>query len=189
MIETERLTLRGWGDADIAPFAALCADPEVMQHLGGPQPLAEVEAAIARQRDAQARTGHCFWAIERKADAALLGFCGLRIGGHPGTPVVDELEIGWRLRRDAWGLGYAREAAGASFAWGWANTARPRITAWTVPANRASWTLMARLGMAHCPELDFAHPGFAAGHPLSAHIVYAAERPPAPLAACAPHAT
>ncbi|MDO6416511.1 GNAT family N-acetyltransferase [Sphingomonas sp. BIUV-7] len=177
MIETERLILRDWRDADTAPFATMCADPEVMAHLGGPQPRADVEAAIARQRDMQARCGHCFWAIERREDGALLGFCGLREGGHPATPVIDELEIGWRLRRDAWGQSYAREAAGASLVWGWANTPRSRILAWTVPANVASWTLMARLGMVHRADLDFAHPAFPADHPLSAHIVYAAERP------------
>jgi RimJ/RimL family protein N-acetyltransferase len=179
MIKTERLLLRGWRAGDIDPFADLCADPEVMQHLGGPQPRSEVEAAIARQQVAEARTGHCFWAIERQADAALLGFCGLRIGGHAGTPVSDELEIGWRLRRDAWGQGYAREAAAASLQWGWANSDRARIVAWTLFANRNSWGLMQRLGMIRRADLDFAHPDFPPEHPLSAHIVYAAERPTA----------
>jgi RimJ/RimL family protein N-acetyltransferase len=177
VIETARLTLRGWEERDVMPFAAMCADPEVMAHLGGPQARDEVEAAIARQRASQARDGHCFWAIERREDGALLGFCGLRLGGHPATPASDELEIGWRLRRDAWGQGYAREAAEASLAWGWANTGRARIAAWTIPPNRASWTLMERLGMVRRPDLDFAHPAFPADHPLSAHIVYAAERP------------
>jgi RimJ/RimL family protein N-acetyltransferase len=177
MIDTARLILRGWREGDVAPFAAMCADPEVMAHLGGPQPLVEVEAAVARQQAMQAARGHCFWVIERREDGELLGFCGLRASGYPNTPVSDELEIGWRLRRDAWGLGYAREAADAALAWGWANTDRARITAWTIPPNRASWTLMERLGMARRPDLDFAHPAFPADHPLSAHIVYAAERP------------
>ena len=177
MIGTERLILRGWQDEDIAPFAALCADPEVMAHLGGPQTLAEVEAAIARQRTAQASYGHCFWAIERREDGLLLGFCGLRDGGPAGTPVADELEIGWRLRRDAWGHGYAREAAEAALAWGWANTVRARIFAMTVPGNASSWRLMERLGMIRRGDLDFAHPAFAPGHDLSSHIAYVAERP------------
>jgi len=177
MIGTARLVLRGWRDEDITPFAALCANPEVMTHLGGPQPRAEVEVAITRQRASQARDGHCFWAIERREDAMFLGFCGLRDGGPAGTPVVDELEIGWRLRRDAWGRGYAREAAEAALAWGWANTARARIIAMTVPANASSWKLMERLGMVRRGDLDFAHPAFPPGHSLSSHIVYIAERP------------
>ncbi|TXC70489.1 GNAT family N-acetyltransferase [Sphingomonas ginsenosidivorax] len=177
MIETERLVLRPWRDADVEPFATMCSDPEVMTHLGGPQPRIEVEAMIARQQAVQAAQGHCFWAIERRDDAVLLGFCGLRIGGHAGTPVPDELEIGWRLARHAWGQGYAREAALASVDWAWSHTDRDRVTAWTVPANTASWGLMRRIGMAHAPTLDFDHPGFPVGHPLGRHIVYAIDRP------------
>lgn len=179
MIETARLTLRPWVEADVEPFAAMCADAAVMAHLGGPQDTAAARVAIERQQAAQAATGHCFWAIERRADAALLGFCGLRRGGHAGTPVPDELEIGWRLRRDAWGRGYACEAASASLAWGWTHTLRDRITAWTIPANRASWGLMIRLGMSPRPDLDFDHPLFPDGHPLRRHVTYVADRPAA----------
>lgn len=107
----------------------------------------------------------------------MLGFCGLRRGGHAGTAVPDELEIGWRLRREAWGQGYAREAALASLDWGWANRDASRIAAWTVAANTASWGLMERIGMVRRPELDFDHPRFPAGHPLCRHIVYAIGRP------------
>ena len=88
-----------------------------------------------------------------------------------------ELEIGWRLRRDAWGQGFAREAAAASLSWGWANFADHRIAAWTVPANIGSWGLMLRLGMVHRPELDFNHPRFAPDHPLYRHLVYTIDRP------------
>ncbi len=177
VIETDRLTLREWRDADIEPLAAMGRDPAVMVHLGGVQDRAESHAMIERVRATQARQGHCFWAVERSVDRAFLGFCGLRLGGHAGTPVPEELEIGWRLGRSHWGQGYAREAAEASIAWGWTNTDRARIVAWTVPANTASWGLMIRLGMSHRPELDFAHPSFTPDHPLSAHIVYAIDRP------------
>lgn len=175
-LETERLILRGWRDADRAPFAAISADPAVMEHLGGPVDRAASDAALDRL-GAPAPQGHCFWALERKADAALLGFCGLRRGGHAGTPVTDELEIGWRLAHHAWGQGYAREAAAAALDWGWAHTPAERIAAWTVPANTPSWGLMERLGMTHRPELDFDHPAFAAGHPLRRHLVYTIGRP------------
>ncbi len=85
---------------------------------------------------------------------------------------TDEVEIGWRLRHDAWGQGYAREAAEATLAWGQA-AGRPRIIAMTVAANTRSWGLMERLGMLRRPDLDFAHPALAADDPLCAHIVYA----------------
>jgi RimJ/RimL family protein N-acetyltransferase len=175
-IETERLILRGWRDHDRAAFAAINRDPEVMRYLNGPIDAAASDAMIDRQIAGQAASGHCLWAVERRDDARLLGYCGLRVGGPPGTGVADELEIGWRFARAAWGQGYAREAAAASLAWGFANTDRARIAAWTVPANTASWGLMRRLGMTARPGLDFAHPKFAADHPLSRHIVYVIER-------------
>jgi RimJ/RimL family protein N-acetyltransferase len=175
MIETERLILRPWRDADHALFAQMGRSPAVMQHLGPLQTDAGVAQAIARQRGFQAAHGYCFWAIERRADGAFLGFCGLK----PGTvgPIEGEIEIGWRLREDAWGLGYAREAAAASIAWGWANLDAPRIMAITTPANSASWGLMIRLGMTRRPDLDFGHPQFVAGHPLFEHITYELMRP------------
>lgn len=177
MIETERLILRGWRAEDLDPFAAMSADPQVMAHLDGVIDRAAAAAVIERLQAPIARGENGFWAIERRADGALLGFCGLRIGGHPGTGVPDELEIGWRLARAHWGQGYAREAAQASINHGWASTDRQRIAAWTVPANAASWGLMRRLGMQPRPELDFDHPQFERGHPLCRHIVYTIDRP------------
>lgn len=173
---TDRLVLRAWRDADRAPFAAMGRDPQVMRHLGGVIDRDASDAAVDRQIAGEARDGHCFWAIERLADGAFLGFCGIRIGGHAGTPVTAEHEIGWRLRREAWRQGYAREAATACLAWTWANTDAPRVAAWTVPANTASWGLMRRLGMVERPDLSFAHPAFDAGHPLSRHVVYTIDR-------------
>ena len=175
-IETDRLILRTWRDDDRPAFAAINRCPEVMRYLDGPIDAAASDAMIDRQIAGQAAQGQCLWAVERRGDARLLGYCGLRIGGHPGTGVADELEIGWRLARAAWGQGYAREAAAASLDWGFAHTDRSRITAWTVPANTASWGLMRRLGMTARPDLDFAHPKFAADHPLSRHVGYVIER-------------
>jgi RimJ/RimL family protein N-acetyltransferase len=175
MIGTARLILRPWRDADRAPFAAMGRSPAVMQHLGGTVTEAQVDESIARQQRFQADLGHCFWAIERVADGAFLGFCGLK----PGTvgPIDGEIEIGWRLCETAWGQGYAKEAAFASLAWGWANLPAASIYAITVPANTASWGLMERLGMIRRPDMDFGHPQFEPGHPLHAHIGYEARRP------------
>ena len=145
MIETQRLLLRSWREADRPPFAAMSADPEVMRHLGGAVDRAASDAVIDRLTASERDHGHTFWAVERKEDGALLGFCGLRRGGHPGTGVTDELEIGWRLARHAWGQGYAREAAGASIAWGWANRGWTRIYSdvhawplWSLPVSSLS---------------------------------------------------
>ena len=176
-IETERLILRGWRDDDRAAFAAINRDPEVMRYLDGPIDAAASDAMIDRQIAGQAASGHCLWAVERRDDARLLGYCGLRVGGPPGTGVANELEIGWRIGARWWGQRVAREAATASIGWAWANTAAPRVSAWTSARNARSWGLMERLGMHRLPALDFHHPKVAADDPDGAMIVYAIDRP------------
>lgn len=176
MIETERFILRGWRDADRTPFAAMGRDPEVMEHLGPLSSREEADAAVDRQMLFQQTLGHCFWAIERKADGAFLGFCGLK-PGVPDTPIGDDIEIGWRLARAYWGQGVAREAAEASLAWGFANLPAPRIIAITTIGNIRSWGLMERLGMARRPDLDFMHPILADDDPLKPHITHVKDRP------------
>ena len=93
----------------------------------------------------QETLGFTFWAVERKEDGELLGFCGLKIADDPQSPVEGEYEIGWRLREDAWGRGYAKEAATASldFAFGPARGASA-VVALTVDGNAPSWGLMLR---------------------------------------------
>ncbi|RYY22873.1 MAG: N-acetyltransferase [Sphingomonadales bacterium] len=175
MIETERLLLRPWREGDKPGFHALINTPAMMEHFGGPVPQAKHDLILDRQIEQQARHGHCMWAVEMLGELA--GVCGLRIGGHPDTPVPDELEIGWRIGEKFWGQGIAREAAEASIAWGWANTDRPRIAAWTVIANTRSWGLMERLGMRRRMDLDFAHPDYAPSDPFGAMVVWAIDRP------------
>lgn len=103
--------------------------------------------------------GHTFWVVERKRDRGhlqgeILGFCGLKRSNQPGAPDGD-FEIGWRLREDGWGRGYAREAAQASMRAGFETFGAPHMIALTVERNHASWGLMERLGMMRRPDLDF----------------------------------
>jgi RimJ/RimL family protein N-acetyltransferase len=176
MIDTARLILRAWREADTEPFHAMNIDPEVRRYLGPLQTRDEIEAAIARQVGHLATVGYCFWALERRADGAFLGFCGLKPGPE-GTPIAGQVEIGWRLRRDAWGQGYAREAAVASLIWGWEHLDAEEIAAITVLANERSWGLMERIGMTRDPASDFDHPGVGEGDPLRRHITYRIARP------------
>ena len=177
MIETERLILRPWREDDKPAFAAVVNTPAMMEHFGGLSPRAEMDALVDAQIANQQRDGHCMWAVETREGRDLAGICGVRNGGHPGTPVSDELEIGWRIGERWWGQGIAREASQASIAWGWANTGRDRIAAWTSVANTRSWGLMQRLGMQRRIDLDFIHPRFHADDPIGRMIVYTIERP------------
>ena len=174
MIETARLILRGWRETDKPGFLAMGNDPEVMRYLGPPLSAADVDAAAARQNGFLERVGYCFWAVERRADGAFLGFCGLKPGAE-GTPIADDIEIGWRFARAHWGQGYAREAAQASLAWGWENLDVAEVAAITTTDNVRSWRLMERLGMRRSPHEDFDHP--AAIDRLKPHITYRIARP------------
>lgn len=176
-LETDRLILRPWREADVDPFMAALDSDAVTRWLGGRQPrdhYADLHRAMAQM---QAEQGHCFWIVESREDGEILGFCGVRRGRHAGTPIHDLPELGWRLRADRWGRGYAKEAARATIQWCRATlTADRRIIAYTVPGNAASWGLMIALGMERREEMDFNHPAFPPGHPLCRHIVYAMDR-------------
>ena len=175
-IETPRLVLRRWTDADRPEFHRHCSDPRVMQHLGPFLSRAQTDVTLDRQNGFLDTHGYCFWAVERIADGALLGFCGLKPGAA-GTPLDDKVEIGWRFAADHWGQGYAFEAAAASLAWGWSNLDAERIGAITVLANRPSWRLMEKLAMHRQEDQDFEHPAVPDGSPLKSGITYWIDRP------------
>lgn len=173
-LETERLILREWREADIEPFWQLSQNPEAMRYLGPMPDRDSIAQAVAGQRQNQQQNGVCFWAVERRADCRFVGYCGLA----PAKPPFEgEVEIGWRLERAAWGQGYAREAAQASLDWAWANLKAQQVIAITVPANERSWGLMKRLGMRRDVTGDFDHPDLVEGDPLRRHVLYRIGRP------------
>ena len=173
-IETGRLLLRDWRESDIEPFIRHTNVPAVMRWLGGVRPEAEIRQIIAdRLMRWQEERGFTFWAVERKADGALLGFCGLKIADTPDSPIDGEYEVGWRLREDAWGQGYAREAATASLDFAFDRLDAKQVVAITFVQNEASWGLMKRLGMRRREDLDYDDPRFPELNPT---IVYSIDR-------------
>ncbi|MCB2076520.1 MAG: GNAT family N-acetyltransferase [Novosphingobium sp.] len=174
MIETDRLLLRAWRDDDGGPFQRICSDPQVMATLGPPLDMAATEALVARMQALQAEYGHCFWALERREDARLVGWCGV-IRGTVG-PVEGKAEIGWRLASDCWGAGYATEAARAAVDWVFAHLPDDAVWAITAEINHRSRAVMERLRMTHRAELGFAHPKVAQGDRLQRHVTYSLDR-------------
>jgi ribosomal-protein-alanine N-acetyltransferase len=175
VLTTARLRLRPWREEDLAPFAALNADPQVMEFFPKTLTRAESDALAGRIRDHFARHGFGLWAVEAPDIADFMGFVGLAVPSLEAhfTPCV---EIGWRLAREHWGHGYATEAATAALAFGFGDRALEEIVAFTVPANIASRRVMGRLGMKRSPADDFEHPAIADGHALRSHVLYRLRR-------------
>ena len=154
--ETERLRLRTWDSEDLDEFIRHTNTEAVMRWLGGVRSRDWHEAAFGRIGLYQREYGHTFWIVERKSDEALLGFCGLKRVNSEGAAYPGDFEIGWRLREDAWGQGYAKEAAIESLDLAFGRFGAPHVVALTVNQNEASQGLMKRLGMTRRPDLDFA---------------------------------
>jgi len=178
-IETERLILRDWRAEDWPHFFRHTNTSAVMRWLGGLLDEQGIAAQRQRVETCRERHGHCFWLLERKRDGGhlageVLGFCGLKRADTAGSPVEGEFEIGWRLREDAWGHGYAKEAARAALKAGFEQFGAERIVALTVIGNEASWGLMRRLGMERREDLDYEDLRY--GTMLRDAIVYSIDR-------------
>lgn len=155
--QTERLKLRTWDDEGQAEFVRVTNTPAVMRWLGGVASPELMAAAIERIRGFDRDHGHTFWLVERKADKAILGFCGLKRVNAPGAEHLHgAFEIGWRLREDAWGKGFASEAARRCMDLAFEDFGASFVVALTVAGNLASQKVMARLGMRRVPHLDYA---------------------------------
>jgi RimJ/RimL family protein N-acetyltransferase len=163
-LRTARLVLREWRDEDLEPFAALNADPVVMEHFPSTLNRAQSDAVVGRVRDHFAEHGYGLWVVE--VDDAFAGFTGLLWSEVTGRP---ELEVGWRLARPFWGRGLATEAATAALSYGLERV--PRVVSFTAVTNERSWRVMERIGMRR--EREFDHPREDLGH-LRRHVLYAA---------------
>lgn len=176
-LKGERLTLRHWTDTDLAPFAAMNDDPEVMLHMLKRLTRDESDAMVGRIRSHFDAHGFGLWAI----DVPGLGFAGfvgvakvpfeLPVPGLAGQPH----EIGWRLARAAWGHGYATEGAKLALRHGFEVAKLPQIVSFAALGNTPSIAVMARIGMARRGEFD--HPRVPPAHRSHRHVIYLKERP------------
>ncbi|MEO8273700.1 MAG: GNAT family N-acetyltransferase [Chloroflexota bacterium] len=170
-LATQRLLLRGWRESDRDAFAAMNADPVVMEHFPSRLDRAGSDAFMDRITAHWTTRGFGLWAVERTTDGAFLGFVGLTDPGFEAS-FMPAIEIGWRFARDGWGKGYATEAARAALVFGFESLARTEIVSFTAPANTRSIAVMERLGMTRDAAHDFDHPRVPVGHPLRRHVLY-----------------
>ncbi len=163
--------LRGWRDDDLDPFAALNADPEVMEFMPRLLTRSDCEGIIGRMLEHFDRHGFGWWAVEVPGTASLIGCVGIAVPRFEAhfTPCV---EVGWRLARAHWGQGYATEAARAAIAFGFDQAGLDEIVSLTAVVNQRSQAVMRRLGMTRDPAEDFDHPTLPKDHRLCRHVLY-----------------
>jgi len=170
-LPTPRLRMRRWREDDLEPFAALNADPVVMEHYSAPLTRAESDQMVERIEATFEREGYGLWAVEISSTGAFAGYVGL----WPATfeaPFTPAVEVGWRLAKETWGRGYATEAARVAIADGFDRLGLSEIVSFTAAVNDRSRRVMEKLGMTRDPDEDFDHPNVAPGHPLQRHVLF-----------------
>jgi RimJ/RimL family protein N-acetyltransferase len=172
-IETERLVLREWVDADLESFARMNADPVVMEHLPRVLGLPSSKRHMAAFQAHFDKHGYGLYVLERKEDGEFVGFVGLDHVDFKAkfTPAV---ELAWRLDYEYWGQGYASEAARAVLAHAKDTLKLKSVVAFTVSDNSRTIALMDKLGMAYQEGQDFDYPALKKGHPLGRFVLYRA---------------
>lgn len=182
-IVTDRLVLREWRDADLAPYAGLNGDPDVMQHFPSTLTPQQSNEMVDRIR-ANWQHGFGLWAVEVTDTAATAGSLRGKFIGFIGfaaptwtTSFTPCVEIGWRFTKDAWGHGYAPEGARAALGWGFEHIDLPKdeVVSFTTIANSKSRRVMEKIGMVHDPSRDFDHP-MVAGWSGARHVLYCIDR-------------
>jgi RimJ/RimL family protein N-acetyltransferase len=172
LIATERLLLRDWRDTDVDAFAAMNADPVVMEFFPQPYTAERTRQFVERIRERWRELGYGLWAVERNDTGRFIGYVGLWPATFPAnfTPAV---EVGWRLAADQWGHGYATEGARAALDYGFGTLGLDEIVSFTSALNLRSIKVMERLGMHRAADFD--HPNVPDG-PLRAHVLYRIRR-------------
>ncbi len=173
-LQTERLHLRTWRAEDVEPFAAMNADPRVMEHFPSTQSRETSAAAVARWQGRIAERGWGLWAAELRGTGDFIGFIGLK-AAPPNLPCAPCVEVGWRLAAAHWGHGYATEGAKASVGFGFERLGLDEIVSFTAVGNRRSRAVMERIGMT-CGDPTFDHPAVPVGSPVREHCLYRLNR-------------
>lgn len=146
ILQSKRLGFRTWTKADLPEFAEMNADPEVMKHFPGTLTTKESEDFIERLQRHYEKHNYCYFATEVLATGEFIGFVGLAYQTYESafTPATD---IGWRLKRSAWGNGYATEGAKRCLAYAFEELNLNRIISTCILSNTRSEHVMNKIGM------------------------------------------
>ena len=179
-LQTRRLVLRPFDGADAEAFAAMNADPRVMESFPSSLSRAESDTLLGLLRNHLEENGFGLWAVSVPDVAPFIGFVGLSTV-HFEAPFMKAehsarggpcVELAWRLAFPFWGKGYASEGARASVTFAFESLGLSELVAFTTPENLRSRAVVSALGMQHDADGDFDHPRVPAGHRLSRHVLY-----------------
>ena len=164
ILETSRIVLREFTPDDVDALALVLSDPETMRFYSAPFDRIGVEQWIGRNLERYVENGHGMWALVLKSNGQMVGDCGLTLQEIDG---VEEVEIGYHVRRDLWGQGLATQAARACRYFGFERLPVDRIVSIIRPENLQSRRVAEKNAMTVWKELVW-H-----GRP---HLVYAIRR-------------
>lgn len=172
-IETTRLRLRDWEETDLEPFSRLNADEQVMKYFPKTLSIEETKvfykSIISEFKD----LGFGLYAVEEKETQDFIGFIGFHKAAFEAdfTPCT---EIGWRLKKEVWGKGYATEGAAACLQHGFNSLGLHDVYSFTADVNAPSKRVMLKIGMRFIKT--FHHPKVETDNPLSKHVLFHIER-------------
>jgi RimJ/RimL family protein N-acetyltransferase len=174
--ETERVILRRWAEGDVEAWLEHLNTPEATAHLGGVRTPEEVAEKFDRMTRGWKENGFSFLMVALRDCGTFLGTCGIaRIESDAApTELKGAVQVGWQLRADYWGQGYAVEAARVVMDFGFDRPGVDSIYSQTSHANRASWRVMEKLGMRRRADLDYDDPNYPAQD--NPTIIYAVTR-------------
>ncbi|MFF2090039.1 GNAT family N-acetyltransferase [Paenibacillus sp. NPDC058174] len=168
-IETSRLLLREWEETDLESFYQLNADETVMTFF--PKTLSMEETNLFYQSIVSEfkQCGFGLYAVEVKENKEFIGFIGFHRAAFEAdfTPCI---EIGWRLKKEAWGKGYATEGAKACLQYGFDTLGFKDVYSFTADLNHPSKSVMTKIGMSFIKT--FHHPKVEKSSPLSKHVLF-----------------
>lgn len=182
IIETGRLILRPFKEADKEPYAALGANETAMHNFPSTMNKFECDSKMNTLIKLQTRYGFHFLAAELKQTnqfVGLLGLANIDVETKLAIPGRPNMEIGWALHPDTWGKGLAPEGARACLTYAWEVLKLNEVVSFTAKTNTPSQRVMEKIGMTRDPEDDFDHPKMPAKHPLTPHVLYRIANPAA----------
>lgn len=171
ILETNRLYLRNFIDADLQSMYAINQDPAVMEYFSGLQDLESTRQFITKVKNHFDEYGFSLYATIRKDNQEFIGFIGLLTTDFKAhfTPAI---EIGWRLSSQHWEQGFATEGAKAVVDYAFNHLNLPEIVSFTVYNNKKSRHVMQKIGLYHNIDNDFDHPKVEHNDNLKKHVLY-----------------